>query len=234
MRNYFSEQLAEVTEKIVTICRTCGRNPADVRIIAVTKTHPPEFARKACAAGVLDLGENRVQEASEKYGDGWLSREFPHGKLHLIGHLQSNKAKRAAELFDSIDSVDSAELAEKLNSACSRLGKRPRVLLQVNTSGEFQKSGCQPGEALKIAEKLLTFKSLELSGVLTIGPLEGDEAAIRRSFAQLRELSEEIESRLAPPSWGVLSMGMSDDYEWALLEGATEIRLGSALFGPRE
>ncbi|MCC6476771.1 YggS family pyridoxal phosphate-dependent enzyme [bacterium] len=234
MRNYFSEQLAEVTEKIVTICRTCGRDAGQVRIVAVTKTHPPEFARKACAAGVLDLGENRVQEASEKYGDGWLGREFPHGKLHLIGHLQSNKAKRAAELFDSIDSVDSVELAEKLDLACSRLGKRPRVLLQVNTSGEIQKSGCQPGEALKIAEKLLTLKSLDISGLMAIGPLDGDELAIRRSFAELRKLSDLIASRLAPSSWGVLSMGMSDDYEWALLEGATEIRLGSALFGPRE
>lgn len=183
---------------------------------------------------MLDLGENRVQEAIEKFGDGWLIREFPHGKLHLIGHLQSNKAKRAAALFDSIDSVDSSDLAEMLNLACFQIGRKLRVLIQVNTSGEAQKSGCQPDEAPLLCEKILKLQNLELSGLMTIGPLEGSEAKIRQSFAQLRELGEAIQTRLAPPRWGVLSMGMSDDYELALHEGATEIRLGSALFGPRD
>ncbi|MBK6766297.1 MAG: YggS family pyridoxal phosphate-dependent enzyme [bacterium] len=226
--------LISVLERIKRACGRSGRDPGEVTIIGVTKGHPKEIRRKARALGLRHLGENRVQEAFDKYGDGEFLREENRPSLHLIGHLQSNKAKAAVRLFDSVDSLDRQELATALDRMAGDAGKRLRVLIQVNTSGEAQKSGIRPEQAIGVAKFVKELKNLDLRGFMTIGPLVGDERAIRASFAELRRIRECASAELSMPELAVLSMGMSDDFEWAIEEGATEIRLGTILWGPRQ
>ena len=228
-----ASQIAEIQSRIQATCLRSGRNPSEITVIAVTKTHPLEYARKACALGIKQIGENRVQEPIEKFGDMGIIREYPDCQLHLIGHLQRNKVRKAMQIFDSVDSVDTIELAEDLSSEAANTGKSPRILLEVNTSKELQKSGVGPVETIPYVEKLLSFPGLRLAGLMTVGPLTDREYAIRDSFRLLKQLFEDVKARLNPPGWSALSMGMSGDYEIAIEEGATEIRLGTALFGQR-
>jgi len=235
----FADELAanlrRVQATIEGACERAGRDLMSVEIVAVTKTHPREVISKAYALGLRHFGENRVQEALSKFNNINLVDEYPGAKLHLVGHLQSNKVRKALDLFDSLDSLDSRESAQEVASKAERLGVRRRMLIEVNTSGEAQKFGIVPEETLSLVEDILNVRSslMDVAGLMTIGPNVDDEAAIRRSFAELRALYDDVKEKLNPPQWSVLSMGMSGDYELAIEEGATEIRLGTALFGPR-
>jgi len=196
--------------------------------MAVTKTLPIAHALAAAEAGVTLFGENRVQEAVEKW-----SGSKP-GELHLIGHLQRNKARAAASLFDAVDSIDKIETARALARACAEAGRRCDILLEVNTSGEESKSGVrEEGELLELLAAALALPELRVRGLLTIGPLTEEEPPVRRAFARLRSLLESC-ARAAPGAGlETLSMGMSSDFEIAVEEGSTLVRLGTVLFGPR-
>ncbi len=227
------QRFADIQRQIAQGARQGGRSPEDVTIVAVTKTHPVDALRKARAIGITNFGENRVQEAVVKLSNTEFVGEDSGISLHLIGHLQRNKVRKAVQVFDSIDSIDSLELAKTVSSEVRRARKSLRVLLEVNTSGEPQKQGIQPPETLSLAQAILGLPGLKLAGLMTVGPLTNDIAAIRNSFKQLKILFEQVKAELDPPAWSALSMGMSGDFEIAIEEGATEIRLGTALFGQR-
>ena len=201
----------------------------DVLIVAVTKGHPSAAVRAAVRVGLTQVGENRVQEALQKRGElGDLSAEW-----HLIGHLQTNKAKLVPGAFARVHSVDSWRIAEALAEAVTRAGTGTlRVLLQVNVAGEGQKSGCGPDEAVDLAHQIAGEPRLKLEGLMTMAPLTDDERVQRRTFADLRALRERIaRTGLALAD---LSMGMSGDFRAAVAEGATILRLGTILFGERQ
>jgi hypothetical protein len=182
-------------------------------------------------AGLTLFGENRVQEAREKYQS---PADDPELELHLIGHLQRNKAKIAASLFRCVQSIDKLETAEALNRHCAELGRRMEVLLELNTSGEQTKFGFADAEQLwRTCEDISRLDSLRIRGVMTVGPFTADQDRMRRSFASLRECRDGLRSRYPELSLDILSMGMSADFEIAIEEGATLIRLGTVLFGPR-
>jgi hypothetical protein len=213
-------------ERVAKACDASGRSLQDVRIIVVTKTHPAETLQSLLDAGIRDLGENRVQEIEQKVP--LLKGAF---EMHLIGHLQTNKVNKAVPLVTWIDSVDSIRLVQKIEQAAALAQKRIKVLVQVNTSDEATKSGCTAAECLGLAQRVAQSGSLEFCGLMTIGPLSASEAVTRKSFSALRKLSEQCQS-LAPRV--ELSMGMSSDFEWAIAEGSTMIRVGTLLLGHRD
>ena len=227
------ERLQSVQANIQDACLRSGRKPSDITLVAITKYFPKSIVSKACALEISHIGENRIQESIEKYEDGWLTQEYPNVQLHLVGHLQTNKVRSAVQLFHSIDSIDSLRLAEAIQTAAYERGKQINVLLEVNTSGEPQKFGIQPDEVRELASQVIKLDNLKLSGLMTVGPNIQDNDEIRKSFRILRETFEKVRDHLHPPFWSVLSMGMSHDYQIAIEEGATEIRLGTALFGER-
>jgi len=208
--------VAQVEAKIAAACARAGRKREDVTLVAVTKTFPALAVDHAVAAGIKDVGENRVQEARDKQPE-----TTANARWHLIGHLQSNKAKDAVRLFDVIQTIDSVDLAEKIAKAAGE--KRPQVLLQVNIGREAQKSGIEIDDVAPVAKQV--GKLLDLRGLMTIPP-HGDPEETRAYFRQLRKLRDD----LGLPE---LSMGMSEDYETAIEEGATIIRVGRAIFGER-
>jgi pyridoxal phosphate enzyme (YggS family) len=218
----------ELKGRVEKACLSCGRNPDSVRIIVVTKTHPLETVQAVIDAGIRDIGENRVQEIQEKAP--FLRGEY---EMHLIGHLQTNKVNKAVPLVQWIQSIDSIRLAEKVENAAAGAQKKIKILVQVNTSHEAAKSGCSESECISIAERVAQCRFLEFRGLMTIGPLDASEAGTRNSFSALRRLSEQC-GRLAPAAGIELSMGMSSDFEWAISEGATMIRVGNLLLGQRD
>jgi pyridoxal phosphate enzyme (YggS family) len=228
-----AENIARVRERIEAAARRAGREPEDIALMAVSKTFPPERIREAYAAGLRLFGENRVQEFAGKTG---ALTDLVGTEWHLIGHLQSNKAARAAELFAAVDSVDSLRLAEKLDASAGKLGKKLNVLIEINVGGEAAKSGIPPGsreldEILQAAPRL---EHLAVRGLMTIPPFTDDPQQARPYFRQLRELSGTIAARNLPGVvMDVLSMGMSHDFEVATEEGSTCVRVGTAIFGPR-
>jgi pyridoxal phosphate enzyme (YggS family) len=222
------ENIERVRERIRAACSRSGRRPEEVRLIAISKTFPAARIREAYQAGLREFGENRVQEAAAKIAD---LKDLPI-TWHLVGHLQTNKAKRARELFHWIHSVDSVRLAEKLHQA-AREGERLPVLLQVNLGGEETKSGVGEDEALQVAEEVSRLRSLDLRGLMLIPPFFDDPRNARPFFRRLRQLRERIHAGLPPLALPELSMGMSHDFEVAIEEGATMIRVGTAIFGPR-
>jgi pyridoxal phosphate enzyme (YggS family) len=219
--------LARVRDDIARVQAGAGLRH-EVRIVAVTKGHPAQAVREALAAGLHDVGENRVQEALAKQA------ELGGGdaRWHLVGHLQTNKARLVPGAFALVHSVDSARVAEALAQAVRRAGTPAlRVLLQVNLAAEAQKSGCTPDEAGGLLEQLLREPALEVRGLMTMAPFTDDETVQRRVFAGLRQLRDRLD-----PGGGrlrELSMGMSGDYRAAVAEGATMLRLGTVLFGER-
>lgn len=224
-----SRNCSEFLKKLGETARRCGRNIEDIAVVAVSKTRPLADVLEAATAGMKHFGENRVQEAERKYAG--IIRDF---RLHMIGHLQSNKVRDAVARFDVIQSVDSLRLAEILDREFARIGKTGEIMLEVNTSGEPQKYGFAPQEVVAAADTIFEMGHTCPTGLMTVGPLTEDEAAIRNSFGQLRQLFNEIgASHSDREEFAVLSMGMSDDYEIAVEEGATMIRVGRALFGPR-
>lgn len=235
------QRLAAVQAQIAAAAAAAGRNAADVQLIAVSKTYPPEVVAAAVAAGVTDLGENRVQEAQQKISA--LQALRPRPRWHLIGHLQRNKAKLAVELFDLIHSVDSLRLAETLNRHARERDRRLPILLQVNVSGEESKEGFWlPGgiantdaycALLRDVEAILALPAIEVRGLMTIAPIVGHPDEARPYFAALRELRDDLARRYPQANWRELSMGMSDDLAAAIAEGATMARIGRAIFGER-
>lgn len=225
-----SENIQVVREKIAAVCYRIGRRPEEIEIVGVTKTWPAAVVDEAIRSGIRIIGENRVQEAAAK-----KSAVKEPATWHLVGHLQTNKARKALQLFDLIQSVDSLHLAEKLDRECEKLGKTIDVLVQVNTSGEASKFGVEPGAARELVERIAARLSrVRIRGLMTIGLFTDDPTKIRPCFAQLRELSEAIRKSSIPGvEMRYLSMGMSDDFPIALEEGANMLRLGRVLFGER-
>lgn len=232
------ENLERVEEKIAASCRAAGRPREEVTLMAVSKTHPVESLREAAALGLTLFGENRVQEFAEKALHAAALRASCRNdslRAHLIGHLQSNKAARAVEIFDGIDSLDSLKLARRLNETAAALEKKLPVLLEIKLSTEETKAGLDPDspEAAQLLEELPALAQLEVQGLMTIAPLGVGEDATRACFRTLRALRDTWAQRYPKLDFSVLSMGMSGDYPLAIAEGATRVRVGSALFGAR-
>ncbi len=221
--------LALVTARIAEAAKASGRKPEQVRLVAVSKTHGADMVRQALKAGQLLFGENYVQESQVK-----IPEVGPGASWHFIGHLQSNKAKLAAELFDVIQSVDRVKLARALDRHSGEQGRRLGVLLQVNVGGEASKSGCTPDQAAPLAQEVANMANLELMGLMTMPPFFDDPEAARPYFARLRELAAKLAPDLPPTAMAHLSMGMSGDFEAAIAEGATLVRVGTAIFGARD
>jgi PLP dependent protein len=225
------KNVREIRERIAAAAAKAGRGIEEVTLIGVSKTHSAYAIREAFGAGVRHFGENRVQEWEGKRG----GVEDLTGYWHLVGHLQSNKAARAAKTFHSVDSVDDFALAERLDRARVEVeGQRKlRVLIEVRLEAEETKSGVEKEQLPGLAEKIALLERLELAGLMCIPPFLEDTEKVRPYFVQLRELREQLEKRLGR-KLPVLSMGMSHDFEVAIEEGATEVRVGTALFGERE
>lgn len=224
-------RLREVRRRIGQAAERAARAPGEITLIAVSKTHSAESIRLAFDAGVLHFGENRVQE--------WEGKQRAlgdlHARWHLIGHLQSNKAAKAARLFHSVDSVDDISLARKLDRSRAEAGaaEKLRVLIEVNLGNEETKSGVLPEAIVPLAREILSLPRFHLAGLMSIPPFLGQPEGVRPYFRRLRELRDAAAGGLAHPL-PVLSMGMSHDFEVAIEEGATEVRVGTALFGHRE
>ncbi len=222
--------VAAIRQRMAAACARAGRVAAEVTLVAVSKTVEPARIRAAIAAGVTVLGENRVQEAQGKIAE----LNEPSVQWHLIGHLQSNKARRAVELFAAVHSVDSLKLAEKLAQAAAELGKRLPVFLEVNLGGEDSKAGVAANEVLPLCEAVGKLAALELKGLMAVPPFLDDAEAVRPYFSRLRELRDAaVKAGVVGPGFRELSMGMSNDFEVAIEEGATFVRVGTALFGAR-
>ncbi len=228
-----AENVAQVRERIEHAAKRSRRSAEKITLMAVSKTVPSERIREAYQAGLRIFGENRVQEFSEKSD---FIADLLGADWHLIGHLQSNKAAKAAELFHAIDSMDSLHLAERMNAAAEKLGKVIPVLIEVNVGGEEAKSGVAPvsNELENILRAAPQLQSLEICGLMTVPPFHESAEHARPYFRMLRELRDEIAARKLPRiSMDELSMGMSHDFEIAIAEGSTCVRVGTAIFGAR-
>ena len=223
-----AENIRILRETIAETCARISRNPAEVTIVAVTKTVPPQRIQEAVDAGINILGENRVQEALSKIGS-------VRGNIawHMVGHLQRNKVKKALEIFDLIQSVDSYELACEIDRHSARRNRKTDILVEVNTSGEPTKFGVKPDQALDLVSRLAGLANINVVGLMTIGAFTDDERTVRKCFSTLREISERIKSSFRDLDLKWLSMGMSSDYIWAIEEGSNMLRIGTAIFGAR-
>jgi PLP dependent protein len=241
-RSPLGEKLDEVMERISAAAVKAKREPSEVTLVAVTKTAAPDQIREILQLGVTDLGENRVQQLTQRAGQltEFLQRRQSFGenqpatkvRWHMIGHLQRNKAKQLLPIVSLIHSIDSLRLAEELDIMCEKLGRKIPVLLQVNTSEEAQKSGVAVGAAVHLAEQIDSMPNLQLAGLMTMAAHGVPEPKIRQAFARAKELFEEMKwHKIGGNHLRHLSMGMSDDFELAIAEGATIVRVGSALFG---
>jgi pyridoxal phosphate enzyme (YggS family) len=228
-----SLNIAEVQQRTADASRRVGRQPQEVVLMAVSKTHPAERIRAAYGGGIRVFGENRVQEFAGKASS---LLDLADAQWHMIGHLHSNKAAKAAELFGAVDSLDSLKLAERLNAAAETQNKKIPVLIEMNVGGEAAKSGVRP-ESRDLEDLLLAaprFGALEFRGLMTVPPFSEDAEDARPYFRRLREIRDTIARRkLAAISMDVLSMGMSHDFEVAVEEGSTCVRVGTAIFGER-
>jgi PLP dependent protein len=225
--------ITQVRERIRVAALRAGRDPEAITLMAVSKTFPAELMREAYAAGIRFFGENRVQEFA---GKAAALRDLDQARWHMIGHLQSNKAGKAAELFHAVDSIDSLKLAEKLNDAARAASKQLAVLIEVNVGGETAKNGVSPDsqELNHILEAAPRLEHVEVRGFMTVPPFTEDPNAARPYFGRLRELRDQIAARGLPAvGVDVLSMGMSHDFEVAIEEGSTCVRVGTAIFGGR-
>jgi PLP dependent protein len=223
-REAVRDAVTEVRGRIAD-ARARGGHGQDVTLVAVTKTHGPEAVHAAHAAGVLDVGENRVQEAESK-----MAAVIVPVRWHLIGHLQRNKARNAVR-FDLVHGLDSERLAQALHEEAAKAGRTLDVLVQVNVSGEASKSGVAPADLAPLAARLHTMPALRVRGAMTMAPFEAEEPVLRAVFAGAREARDLLRREGHAAEW--LSMGMSGDYEVAVEEGATHVRLGTVLFGTR-
>ncbi len=224
-----AQRLAEMHARIARAAEQAGRMPRDIQLVVISKTRTVSEITEAIQSGVRILGENRVQEASEKR---------PHIAIpvqwHLVGHLQRNKVKKALELFDLIHSLDSLSLTEELDRRALERGKPVDVLVQVYTSGESSKFGIAPRDTLPFLEQIAHRKGIVVRGLMTIGLFDADVDKVRPCFERLRRLKEEVERQSIPTiRMDVLSMGMTNDFEIAIQEGSNMVRIGTGIFGPR-
>lgn len=225
MQSDIAENLKAIHRRIGEAAARSGRDANDIKLVAVSKTHPPAVLRQAIDAGATVLGENKVQEAESKIAE--LGRD--DAEWHLIGHLQSNKARKAVQLFDVIQSLDSLELAQRLDRICDEEGRDElRVFIEVDLAGEETKAGMPEGDIPQLVEYLRTCKHLRLNGLMIVPPYDDNVENTRPYFKRLRDIRDD----LLPG--GELSMGMSHDFEVAVEEGATVVRIGTAIFGARE
>jgi pyridoxal phosphate enzyme (YggS family) len=227
-----AENISLVESRIQAACRRANRSRDSVSLIAVSKTHPAEAILEAHAAGLRRFGENRVQEFAAKYA---AVSNLPGAEFILIGNLQSNKAAKAAELFSSLQSLDSLRLAKRLDEAAAALNKKLPVLLEIKLSHEESKHGIAPdcAELNELLETLPSLASLEMRGLMTVPPFSDDLESVRPCFRQLRELQNHFAAKHPRLSFNELSMGMSHDFEIAIEEGSTSVRIGTAIFGTR-
>jgi pyridoxal phosphate enzyme (YggS family) len=238
-----SDRLTEVRDRIAAAAAKAGRSPKEITLIAVTKTAAPEQIREIVQLGVSDLGESRVQIITQRVPQlsEFLARQRTHGEAgavpakvrwHMIGHLQRNKVKPLLPLVDVVHSIDSLRLAEEIEQHAGKLGKRIPVLLEVNASEESSKTGVAVGAAVHLAEQIDSMENVALVGLMTLAPLTVDLAMCRFVFARTREIFEEMKwHKIGGAGFRHLSMGMSNDYEVAIAEGATMVRIGTSLFG---
>jgi len=226
-----ARNIQSIFERVTRTAESCGRRPEEITLLAISKTFPCKAIADAIAAGIHRFGESRVQEAETKIPH---FTGAPEPEWHLVGHLQSNKTRRAVELFDVIQSVDGAKLAERISQAALDLGKIIPVFLQVDLGNEETKFGATPGEVREIIEAISGLKGIRLDGLLTLPPYFENQEDARPFFHSLRELGEKLEAE-QPGCLGKrhLSMGMSHDFEAAIREGATIIRVGTSIFGTR-
>ena len=226
-----AENIARVRERIAAAARRAGRNADEITLMGVSKTFPAASIREAYAAGLRVFGENRVQEFAGKAN---TLRDLRDIEWHLIGHLQTNKAAKATELFDAVDSVDSVRMADKLNTLAESAGKSLSVLIEINVGGEKEKSGVAPGsdELEQILQSAPQWGNLKIQGLMTVPPYTEDPEGSRPYFRQLHQIRDFI-AACDLPGTAVLSMGMSHDFEVAIEEGATCVRVGTAIFGER-
>jgi pyridoxal phosphate enzyme (YggS family) len=234
-----SERVKRIKEKISSACARIGRNPGEVKLVVVTKSATIEAVKEIIRLGLTDLGENRVQQlkkVSTQIAD-FLDKADDTSALakkvnwHMIGHLQRNKVRQVLPIVSLIHSVDTLRLAEEINTSAAKLNLHPKVLLQVNTSDEPQKYGVPVGAATHLAEQIETLPNLKLVGLMTMAPLTHNKDLVRACFVRARELFIEMQGeKIVGPQFTELSMGMSSDYEIAIEEGATILRIGSAIF----
>ena len=223
--------LATVRSRIDAAARRAGRNPADITLVAVSKTFDADCVRAAWEAGQRDFGENKVQEAERKIGD---TAELTGARWHLIGHLQSNKARKAAGAIAVIHSVDSLDLLRRLDSAAAEAGARPQILIQTDLAGEATKHGAAEQELADLARAALNARAVTLAGLMILPPWNENQEVTRPWFVRMRELRDRLVTAGIPAgALGHLSMGMSHDFEAAVEEGATLVRVGTAIFGKR-
>jgi len=225
-----TKRLEEVNRRILRAAQASGRHLSDIRLVAASKSCSTEAIRAAAAAGVTDIGENYIQEAREKHE---LLQDVPV-KWHLIGHLQTNKARYAVRMFDLVHTVDSFRLALELDRCARKLNKVQAVLIQVNVAGEATKSGIPPEQALPLVKEMAALECVQVQGLMTMPPFFNEPERVRPFFAELRRLSERIRQQAVPNvCMDELSMGMTGDFEAAVAEGATLVRIGTAIFGDR-
>jgi len=231
MGRNIKDNIQVVRNKIADAAAGCGRSPGEITLLAISKTFPVETISRAVEAGLSKFGENRIQEAEDKIP---ALKRYPGLEWHLVGHLQSNKSRRAAELFHVVHSLDSVRLAERLNQACLDTGKKLSVFLQVDLGNEETKFGADPASVREIMGKLTSFEGLKLDGLMTIPPYYENPEHARPYFRRLREMKDALESE-QPGCLGQqqLSMGMSHDFHVAIQEGATIVRVGTSIFGSR-
>ena len=248
-RTPLAEKLEEVRDRIAAAAEKAKREPSEVTLVAVTKTAAPEQIREILQLGVADLGESRVQVLAQRAAqmNEYQQRRLAHAgtgpsasapplpdkiRWHMIGHLQRNKVKPLLPMVSVIHSIDSLRLAEELDAQAAKLGKRQVVMMQVNASEEPQKHGVAVGAAVHLAEQIDSMPNLQFVGLMTMGPLTDDQAKVRQTFARTREIFEEMKwHKIGGTGLRHLSMGMSNDFEAAIEEGATMIRVGTLLFG---
>lgn len=225
-----ADRLAGIRARIDAAARSAGRNPSSIRLVAVSKTFPIDAVREAYAAGQREFGENRVQEALQKMGD---SADLDI-RWHLLGHLQTNKARKAGPAFATIHSIDSLELLQKIDAAAAEAGRAPDLLIQVDLAGEATKFGAPPGEVPRLFEAAASCRAAHVTGLMTLPPVPDSPEEARPWFTRLRDLRDEwLASGVPGAMLRELSMGMSADFEVAIQEGSTMVRVGTAIFGSR-
>ena len=227
-----SQRIAEIRQNIEKVCHETGKDAGRIIVVAVTKYTTPENVEEAVKAGISDIGENRVQDARNKFSV--LEHKGLEFKRHMLGHLQTNKVKDAVRLFDMIQSVDAVKVAGEIDKQAEKYGKVMDILVQVNSSHEAQKSGVRPEETLELIESVSVFKNIRVLGLMTIGLLTDDREKIMECFRLTKSLFDQARQRFSGyerVDMKYLSMGMTQDYEIALRCGANMIRIGSAIFG---
>jgi len=227
VKDSIAHNIQQLHGQIAGACEEYDRDADDITIVAVTKTHPTVVIQTVVAAGIHEIGESRVQDAEPK-----IKEAGPIARYHMVGHLQTNKVRKALGLFDVIQSVDTLKLAEEINRQAGILERRVECLIEVNCSGESQKFGVNPEDSLALISQVAALSNIDLIGLMTIGPFVDDDKVIRRTFARCNELFMSGRESVGD-QFDTLSMGMSGDFTLAIAEGATMIRIGSSLFGPR-